>query len=237
MRRRSAALAAAGVLAAAGGSGCLAWAATHQVSAPRPSAAAAGRLDVPSGGTVDTGGTGGTAAPAGSGGAAGTAPGAGGVAPLARSLPVSLDIPAIGVRSALLHLGLAPDGSLAVPQPGPRYDEAAWFTGSPAPGSVGPSVIEGHVDSAAGGPSVFFRLGALVPGDTVRVTRADGSTAVFTVNAVRQYAKDAFPTGTVYANTDHAALRLLTCGGAFDRATGHYRDNLVVYAHLTGVRR
>ena len=90
---------------------------------------------------------------------------------------------------------------------------------------------------AAAGPSVFFRLGALVPGDTVLVTRADRATAVFTVNAVRRYPKDAFPTAVVYANTDHAALRLITCGGAFDRASGHYRDDVVVFAHLTGVRR
>ena len=141
------------------------------------------------------------------------------------------------MRSPLLQLGLAADGSLEVPQPGPHYDEAAWYTGSPTPGSTGPSVIEGHVDSAARGPSVFFKLGSLEPGETVLVTRRDGTTAVFTVNAVRRYAKDAFPTATVYANTDHSALRLITCGGSFDHATGHYRDNTVVFAHLTSVRR
>jgi hypothetical protein len=85
--------------------------------------------------------------------------------------------------------------------------------------------MEGHVDSAAQGPSVFFRLGALRPGDHVNVTRADGSVAGFTINAVRRYAKAVFPTSLVYGNTNHAALRLITCGGSFDGSTGHYVDN------------
>ncbi|MGH9102658.1 MAG: class F sortase, partial [Acidimicrobiales bacterium] len=153
---------------------------------------------------------------------------------LARSLPVSIDLPSIGVHSSLQYVGLNPDGTIAVPQPGPKYNEAAWYKYSPTPGQVGPSVIEGHIDSAAEGPSVFFRLGALKPGDTADVTLADGTVAVFRITGVRQYPKASFPTHTVYGNTDFAALRLLTCGGSFDYTTHHYLSNTVVFASLTG---
>ncbi|MGH9082683.1 MAG: class F sortase [Acidimicrobiales bacterium] len=151
---------------------------------------------------------------------------------LARSDPVAIDIPAIAVTSSLQDLGLAPTGSIEVPLPGPRYNEAAWYDGSPTPGEVGPAIIEGHIDSAATGPSVFFRLGALVPGDGVDVTLADGTVAVFSVTGVRQYPKADFPTNVVYGNTDFAALRLVTCGGSFDHTTGHYLANTVVFASL-----
>lgn len=150
---------------------------------------------------------------------------------LARSAPVSLVIPALGIRSNLLHLGQAADGSLRVPT-GADYDKPGWYRYSPTPGSVGPAVIAGHVDSARGGPSVFFRLGSLRRGDAVRVARADGTTALFEVDSVQRFHKTAFPTRLVYGDTDHAVLRLITCGGEFDRATGHYLDNIVVSASL-----
>lgn len=152
---------------------------------------------------------------------------------LPSSKPVSIDIPAINVTSDLQDLGLAATGSIQVPRPGPAYNEAAWYDDSPTPGTVGPSVIEGHIDSAATGPSVFFNLGALKPGDPVQVTLADGIVAVFTVTGVREYPKSSFPTAAVYGNTDFAALRLITCGGAFDYTTGHYLSNTVVFASLT----
>lgn len=153
------------------------------------------------------------------------------VSAMAKSEPTAIEIPAIGVRSTLNQVGLNPDGTLEVPR-GDRYDQAAWYRGSPTPGSIGPSVIEGHIDSASQGPSVFFRLGDLRPGDEVTVRRADSAVAVFTVTAVRSYSKAAFPTTTVYANTDRPALRLITCGGAFDRSSGHYLNNTVVFATL-----
>jgi len=153
---------------------------------------------------------------------------------LPRSDPVTIDISAIGVHSALQYLGLTAQHTLQVPAPGPRYNEAAWYKYSSTPGSLGPGIILGHVDSAAQGPSVFFSLGDLRPGDKVLVTRADGLVAVFRVDGVRRYPKDHFPTLLVYGNTDHAALRLITCGGAFDSATGHYVDNIVVFASLVG---
>jgi len=150
------------------------------------------------------------------------------------ALPVSLRIPAINVRSDLTRVGLNPDGTLEVPQPGPDYDKAAWYEGSPAPGDLGPAVIEGHVDGKVNGPSVFHQLGALRPGQLVEVVRADRSVARFVVDSVRSYPKDDFPTLAVYGNTSRPELRLITCGGEFDRDRkgGGYRDNVVVFAHL-----
>lgn len=156
---------------------------------------------------------------------------------LVDSKPTGLSIPSIGVDSDVNHLGLAADGSLETPAPGPLYNEAAWYRYSPTPGSLGPAILLGHVDSAAEGPSVFYRLGELEPGDRISVTRADGSIAVFMVESVRRYAKDNFPTELVYSDIDHAGLRIVTCGGAFDTSTGHYLDNVVVFASLVGARQ
>ena len=146
--------------------------------------------------------------------------------------PAAIQIPAIDVKSVLMTVGLNPDGTLEVPQPGPDYDKAAWFRGSPRPGEVGPAVIEGHVDSAANGPSIFYDLAQLAPGDRVEVDRKDGSTAMFEVYDVRTYPKDDFPTLDVYGNTDGPELRLITCGGPFDTEARSYLDNVVVFASL-----
>ncbi len=153
---------------------------------------------------------------------------------LPASIPLSIAIPAIKVDSTLLRLGRSATGALEVPPPGPTYNDAGWYEYSPTPGSLGPSVIAGHVDSAANGPSVFYRLGGLHPGDSVRISRSDSTIAIFTVTDVLRFRKTAFPTQLVYGNTTGAALRLITCGGPFDSATGHYEDNIVVLAALTG---
>jgi hypothetical protein len=155
---------------------------------------------------------------------------------LHRSLPVSVAIPAIGVRSGLLRLGRNPDGTIAVPSLVTSADEAAWYKYSATPGQTGTAVIEGHVDSYQG-PAVFFRLGALRPGDHIDVTLADGITAIFRVTGVREYAKDKFPSKIVYGPADYAALRLITCGGSFDYATGHYLNSVVVFAVMDGSQR
>lgn len=152
---------------------------------------------------------------------------------LPKSDPVSISIPAIKVNSNLQYLGLNPNGTIQVPSPGPKYNEAAWYKYSPTPGEVGPSVIEGHIDSAADGPSIFFYLGALKPGNHIYVTLKDGTKAVFTVTAVRQYPKTSFPTAAVYGNTNFAALRLISCSGVFDHATKQYLSDTVVFAELT----
>ena len=150
---------------------------------------------------------------------------------LPSSKPVGLEIGAIDVHSDLNEVGLDADGAIETPS-GDLYDEAAWYKHSPTPGSLGPAVLLGHVDSAANGPSVFFRLGELARGDPILVTRADGSVARFIVDSVRSYAKDDFPTETVYGDINHAGLRLITCGGPFDEVAGHYEDNIVVSARL-----
>jgi hypothetical protein len=176
-------------------------------------------------------------APAPAASAAGTV---GPIAPkepsLPRSAPVSVAIPAIGVRSPLLRLGLNPDGTMQVPDPSTSADEAAWYKYSVTPGQIGTAVIEGHVDSRVG-PAVFFRLGALRPGDHIDVTLGDGMTAVFRVTGVREYTKSDFPTQMIYGPTKYAALRLVTCGGTFDYATGHYLSSVVVFASLVSPGR
>jgi hypothetical protein len=154
---------------------------------------------------------------------------------LRKSPPVSVTIPAIGVRSNLLHLGLNSNGTIQVPSLTTSADEAAWYKYSVMPGQTGTSVIEGHVDSYQG-PAVFYRLGALRPGNLIDVTLADGITAVFRVTGVREYAKDKFPANTIFGPADYAALRVITCGGDFDAATGHYLSSVVVFATLAGAK-
>ena len=195
----------AGVLLIATGIAVLGVAVAAQVHAPQPSQSVAGVIGSASGPS------------------------------LSRSLPVAVDIPAIGVDAKLLRLGLNSDGTIQVPSIETSADEAAWYKYSATPGQIGSSVIEGHVDSYQGA-AVFFRLGALRPGDTVNVTLADGITAVFRVTGVREYVKSRFPAKAIYGATDFAALRLITCGGAFDYATGHYLSSTVVFASLTSSR-
>lgn len=130
-----------------------------------------------------------------------------------------------------MKLGLLKDGTIEVP-PLEDTNATGWYSGSPAPGVLGPSVILGHVDSAKNGPSVFYSLGTLKPGDAVSVNRADGSVAVFKVDGVRQYGKNNFPTEVVYGNLDYAGLRLITCGGTFDPKSGHYESNIIAFASL-----
>lgn len=158
-----------------------------------------------------------------------------GPVPLGPSRPVRIRIGSVEIDSVVNPIGLAPDGTLAVPQPGPRLDQAAWFQNSPSPGQPGPSIIEGHVDSAAG-PSVFFRLGDIRPGDRIEVWRADGVHLVFTVDAVRDFLKSRFPTRIVYGGRDLATpqLRLITCSD-FDESIRHHVGNEVVFSHLTSV--
>jgi LPXTG-site transpeptidase (sortase) family protein len=142
------------------------------------------------------------------------------------STPVSLTIPLIGVKTNLITLGLAAGGAMQVPS---STTVAGWFTGSPRPGSIGSSIIVGHIDNTTG-PGVFYRLDQLKAGDEVFVKRADGTTAEFHVTKTQTYLKDKFPTQTVYGPTPDAELRLITCGGAFDPVTHHYLSNVVVYA-------
>ncbi|MEC3982526.1 class F sortase [Amycolatopsis sp. H20-H5] len=149
--------------------------------------------------------------------------------PLPRSTPVSIQVPSIGVNSALLSLGLNPDQTVEAPK---DFSKAGWYDYGPTPGEAGASVILGHIDSYRG-PAVFYRLSKLNPGDQIVVTRNDGSTATFTADTRRQYPKSQFPANDVYGAVDYAGLRLVTCGGQFDGKARSYLDNIVVYAHLT----
>jgi LPXTG-site transpeptidase (sortase) family protein len=140
--------------------------------------------------------------------------------------PTMVRIPAIGVASPLLHLGVAADGAAEVPA---DYSLAGWFTESGRPGSHGPTVLLGHVDSRSG-PAVFHRLRELRAGDVVEVDTAGGGTARYEVQRAEQVAKDTFPTFAVFGATPQDVLRLVTCTGTFDRSARSYTDNLVVHA-------
>ena len=149
------------------------------------------------------------------------------------SVPTDVTIPAIGVQTSILKLGLAADGTAEAP-PFDRADEVGWYRYSPTPGQIGPAILIGHVNSPTG-PAVFARLDALKTGDTVRVRRADGRTAIFTVTAVKLFPKAKFPTDLVYGDLDHAGLRLITCGGDYVRDRGGFQGNVVVFADLDHV--
>jgi LPXTG-site transpeptidase (sortase) family protein len=154
--------------------------------------------------------------------------------PLAQGIPaappVSLTIPLIGVKTRLVTLGRSRGGAMQVPS---STAVAGWYKGSPRPGAIGSAVIAGHIDSLSG-PGVFYRLSELRIGDRVYVRRADGTTVEFQVTAVRSYLKDHFPTQAVFGPSPYAQLRLITCGGDFNFATGHYLSNTVVYATELG---
>jgi len=139
--------------------------------------------------------------------------------------PAHVDIPAIGVSADVQDLGLRPSGAVEVPS---SYDRVGWYSGSAIPGAPGPTVLLGHIDSHTG-PAVFFRLSELRAGDQVVVERSDSAVVRFIVDRIGQFRKSHFPTAEVYGPTPTPALRLLTCAGPFH---GHYRDNLVVFAHL-----
>lgn len=157
-------------------------------------------------------------------------------APLGYARPTRVTIARVGIHADVLALGPTRDGGVGVP-PVKEPLTAAWYDRGPAPGQAGPAVITGHVDSrfAPGHRAAFYELGAVRPGDDVDVTRADQRVAVFRVDSVALAPKAGFPTREVYGPTGYAALRLITCGGRYDRRTG-YADNVIVYAHLVGSR-
>lgn len=171
----------------------------------------------------------------GSSSARGTDDDAGGSVPAPRATaasvpdglrPTRITMPSIGVDSSIIDLGIAADGSIEVPQDS-RY--AGWLATSPAPGQQGPAVIAGHVDSKSG-PAVFYTLRKLKVGDPIVVTRRDGTQLTFTVDGLQDFAKSSFPTQATYGPVPGPAIRLITCGGRYDRSAGGYQENLVVFA-------
>jgi Sortase domain len=140
--------------------------------------------------------------------------------------PKAVVIRKIGVAAPLIRLGLGPGRRMEVPE---DFSVAGWYVGGPRPGELGPAVIAGHVDSKRG-PAVFYRLGELRRGDLIVVRYSGGFQVRFRVERTERHPKAAFPTSRVYGRTAGAKLRLITCGGTFDRASGHYRDNVIVFA-------
>lgn len=145
--------------------------------------------------------------------------------PAALGTPTRVTIPAIGVDSNLVGVGLKPDGAMQTPD----FGTAAWYDLGPKPGAPGPAVVLAHVDSKANGPDVFYRLRELKPGDQVTVHYPE-RTITFAVTAKEQTAKTQLPAAKIWNDTKTPVLRLITCGGAFDRKAGSYLDNIIVYA-------
>ncbi len=155
------------------------------------------------------------------------------IPPLAAASPVDLRIDAINASSSLVPLGLNADQTITVP-PLDQPLQASWYRLGPTPGAAGPAVILGHVNGN-GQDGIFARLHELKPGDQVKVSRQDGKTAVFTVTKLEQIPKNAFPTQAIYGDVPGAELRLITCGGSFDKARRSYHDNIIAFAALTSV--
>ncbi|MEU8698746.1 class F sortase [Streptomyces sp. NPDC048680] len=155
-------------------------------------------------------------------------------APLPAARPVRIDIPGLRVSAPLVGLTLDSRGRLGVPDPADR-NLAGWYRDGVTPGSPGNAIVVAHVDTPTG-PAAFAGLDALPPGATVDVRRADRRIATFRIYATEEYEKSDFPSSRVYGPTKDAQLRLLTCGGAYDRSAGGYQSNVVAFARLASVR-
>lgn len=147
---------------------------------------------------------------------------------VARSRPIRLSIPIIGLSEKLSELGLNKNGSVQVPT---SWTVPGWYRLGPSPGQKGSAVILGHVDSI-NGPAAFYRLSELRPGNKVSVKLANGKTVKFKVIGLRMYLKTHFPDKLVYDQRSYSGLNLVTCGGVFDSGTHHYLSNLVVFTQL-----
>ena len=150
--------------------------------------------------------------------------------PAVEPYPLRVRIPEIGVDADVIDLGLNTDGTLEVPT---DFEQTGWYTGRSAPGEPGPSVVVGHVDSYSW-PAVFYRLSDLEVGHTIEIERSDGLVALYRVSGQELVLKDEFPTERVYADTAEPTLRLVTCGGDFDRSAKSYQGNLIVFAEHLG---
>ena len=161
------------------------------------------------------------------------APAPGTPLPALEVVPTRVRIPSIKVDVNVVDLGIGPDRSLEVPD---DISVTGWYTGRSVPGEIGPSVVVGHVDSAIAGKGVFFDLHRLVASDSIEIERSDGTIAAFRVTEIITVSKNEFPTERVYGSTAQPTLRLITCGGNFDRGVRSYDDNVIVYAEFLGNR-
>ncbi|WP_433251282.1 class F sortase [Streptosporangium sp. CA-135522] len=149
--------------------------------------------------------------------------------------PYRIAISKIGLLAPLMPLGVDSKKEIQTP-PLSKPNQAGWYKYGPIPGQQGPSVVLGHVNTR-NGAAVFSRLKEIKRGDTIKVSRSDKTIVEFTVDGVEQVSKKAFPSRRVYGNTGEATLRLITCGGVYNRKIGHYTDNIIVYATLSKTRR
>ncbi|MEJ8654364.1 class F sortase [Streptomyces sp. MS1.AVA.3] len=154
---------------------------------------------------------------------------------LPRSAPKRVRIPEIAVDAPFTQLSIGPTGQLDAPPAGDK-NLVGWFKDGAAPGERGSAIIAGHVDTKTG-PAVFLQLESLKPGSTINITREDGVIATFKVDSVETFNKARFPSDRVYADAPTAQLRVITCGGAYDRKVKDYVDNIVVFAHLASFRQ
>lgn len=154
---------------------------------------------------------------------------------LPRSAPKRVSIPNIAVDAPFTQLTLGPTGQLNAPPPGDR-NLVGWYKDGASPGERGSAIIAGHVDTKTG-PAVFLQLESLKPGALINITREDGLIATFKVDSVETFSKSNFPNDRVYSDAPTAQLRVITCGGAYDRKVRDYVDNIVVFAHLSSYRR
>lgn len=148
---------------------------------------------------------------------------------LTKSEPTNIRIARVGINTTTTPVGRLADGTMETPPA--LSGTAGWYKFSPTPGEIGPSVIVGHVDNKKG-PSIFWRLRDIIAGDIVEITRADGQVVKFKVESLKQFDQANFPTEEVYGNINTAGLRLITCGGTFNRATKRYTQNTVVFASI-----
>lgn len=155
--------------------------------------------------------------------------------PMQPSTPKRLVIKKLGINAPIMSVGTDKAGAIQTP-PGNNPNLVGWYRYGPTAGQSGPAVMLGHKDTTTR-PAVFERLHELQNGDSIEVSRLDGTVAIFTVGGIEQADKKTFPTNRVYGNADAAELRLITCGGTYNRMTGHYVDNVIVYARMTGTRK
>ncbi|MFF3904828.1 class F sortase [Streptomyces sp. NPDC001848] len=154
---------------------------------------------------------------------------------LPRSAPKRIAIPQIGVDAPFTELSLGASGHLT-PPPGNNTNLVGWYRGGASPGERGTSIVVGHVDTKTG-PAVFVLLRTLKPGSKVDITRDDGIVARFKVDSVETFSKAGFPDDRVYADAPTPQLRLITCGGVYNRSVHDYESNVVVFAHLVSAKR
>jgi LPXTG-site transpeptidase (sortase) family protein len=142
--------------------------------------------------------------------------------------PVNLNIPSLNISAPFIHLGLNADHTLEVPK---TATDVGWFIHGAKPGDIGPAVVVGHLDSPKG-PAVFANLKNIKAGDLITINRVDSTSVQYKVDSISKFSQDNFPTEAVYGTINYAGLRLITCAGTYNKAQGHYSDNLVVFATL-----